>query len=215
MHRIISIAYIFLFTLIFNSCSYKEEESLIGRWESATKPFNLGATLIFEEDSSFTEIKEARVKYSYKLVGDTLISTSFSGLTGEKIIDSANVVIFQDTLILVRGKIGDQQETIMKRYDSLYTNTNGIIGFWKWAHQSGREAISEYHPDGKAAVSVLIDRRKGHYFTKGDSLTIVMPGTTLRDVYFELKGDSLFFPDKFAPLGKIFYRVKHENNSAE
>ncbi len=171
--------------------------------------------MIFEDDSSLTVIKEARVNYTYKLVGDTLISASFDGFSGKEIIDSALVTISGDTLILIRGKVGDQQETVMKRYDSVYTNTEGIIGFWIWPHQSGRDAISEYHPGGKASVNVLIEQRQGNYFVNGDSLTVIMPGTTLRDIYFQLKGDSLFFPDKFAPLGTAFFRVKEEGEKGK
>lgn len=209
MQRIIFITLFIFITLICSSCSEEEKNTLVGQWEPVTRPYNLGSTLIFEEDSSFTEIKEAKVAYTYELVGDTLISTSLSGLTGEKIIDSARITISGDTLILIRGKIGDQQETIMQRYDSVYTDTNGITGTWRWPHQSGRDALSKYHPDGKASVSVTIEKREGNYSVSGDSLlTVVTPGSSLRDIYFELKGDSLFFPDKFAPFGSAFYRVK-------
>lgn len=215
MQKITLVTQIFLLLIFFSSCSEEEKNTLVGQWEPAVRPYNLGNTLIFGKDSSFIEIKEARVKYTYELIGDTLISTSFSGLSGEKIIDSAKVTVFQDTLILIRGKVGDQQETIMKRYDSVYTLADGVIGFWKWPHESGRDAISEFHPGGKASISVIIDRREGVYSVDGDSLTIVMPGTTLRDIYFELRGDSLFFPDKFAPLGRAFYRVKDEDKPSE
>ncbi|HSP87818.1 MAG TPA: hypothetical protein VLN45_06775 [Ignavibacteriaceae bacterium] len=210
MHRInFNLVLIFLPILLI-SCS-EEKNSLTGKWEPVIRPYNLGRVLIFEGDSSYTEIKEARINYTYKLAGDTLISTSFSGFTGQTVIDSAHISISGDTLILVRGKIGDQQETIMKRYDSSYTNEDGIIGFWKWPHESGKDAISEYHPDGKASVCVTIERREGNYFVKGDSLTIIMPGTSLKNIPFQLKGDSLFFPEKFSPLGKAFYRVKSED----
>ncbi len=215
MIKIYSVISLILIAFTFYSCSEQKKKSIVGEWEPVTRPYNLGATLIFGEDSSFIQIKEARINYSYKLVGDTLISTSFSGITGEKIIDSAKVTIFQDTLILVRGKIGDQQETIMQRYDSVYTNTEGIIGYWKWPHQSGRDAISEYLPNGQASVSVLIDRQEGKYSVKGDSLTIVLSGVTIPDIHFELKGDSLFFPDKSASLGQAYYRVKEEDSSEE
>jgi hypothetical protein len=211
MYKINLYILLLLISLVMISCSEEKRETLVGQWEPVTRPYNLGPVLIFEDDSSFTEIKEARLNYTYKLVGDTLISTSFDGFSGKKIIDSAYVTISGDTLILVRGKVGDQQETVMKRYDSIYTNTKGIVGFWTWPHQSGKDAISEYHPGGKASVSVLIERRQGNYFVNGDSLTVITPGTTLRNIYFQLKGDSLFFPDKFAPLGKAFYRVKEED----
>jgi len=215
MQKIIITSLLFLITLTHISCSDEERaDTLTGLWEPATRPYNLGTTLIFDDDSSFTQIKDARVNYTYKLIGDTLISISLSGLTGEKIIDSARVIITSDTLTLIRGKIGDQQETIMKKYDSVYTDPDGIIGFWKWPHQSGRTAVSEYHPDGKAAVSVIIERKEGNYFVNGDSLTVIIPGTSLRDLHFELKGDSLFFPAKFAPFGTAFYRQnkKDEKN---
>jgi hypothetical protein len=204
------------FSLLLFSCNDQDEKvTLAGQWEPATRPYNLGNVLIFGEDSSFTQIKEARVNYTYELIEDTLISTSFSGLTGEKIIDSAKVTLFNDTLILVRGNIGDQLETVMVWHDSVYTLSDEITGFWKWSHQSGRDAISEYHPGGKAAVSVALEKREGNYSINGDSLTIVMPGTTLRNIHFELKGDSLFFPHKYAPFGKTFYRVKDEDKSEE
>jgi hypothetical protein len=202
-----------LFTMVIFllfSCAEEKENSLAGKWAPVVRPYNLGTTLIFGEDSSFIQIKDARVNYIYKLEDDTLISTSFDGFSGKRIIDSASVTIKGDTLILVRGKIGDQQETIMKRYDSVYTDEEGIIGFWKWPHKSGNEAISEFHPDGKASVSVLIDRREGNYFINGDSLTIVMKGTTYQNLHFVLKDDSLFFQDNYAPLGKSFYRVNEE-----
>jgi len=204
-----------LISLVILSCSEEKKETLVGKWEPVTRPYNLGSILIFEDDSCFTQIKEARINYTYILVGDTLISTSFNGFSGKETIDSAYVTISADTLILVRGKVGDQQETIMKRYDSVYTNKEGIIGFWKWPHQSGNDAISEYHPGGKASVSVLIDRKHGNYFVNGDSLTVIMPGTTMRDIYFQLKGDSLFFPDKFSPFGTAFYRVEEGKKQEE
>lgn len=211
MKRIDSIIIILLTILTLSSCSTENEKSIVGEWQPAVRPYNLGTILIFGEDSSFTQIQEARVDYTYELVGDTLISTSINGYTGEMVKDSAHVIISEDAMILTRGKIGDQQETIMTRYDSLYTNKDGIIGYWKWPHQSGRDAISEYHPDGKASVSVFIERREGYYSTKNDSLTIVMPGTTLKDIYFEIKEDSLLFSDsKYAPLGHKFYRVRDE-----
>ena len=180
MNRINHCILLLFSSLVMISCSEEKKDILVGQWEPVTRPYNLGTTLIFEEDSSYVQIKEARVNYTYKLVGDTLISTSFNGFSGKEVIDSAQVTISGDTLILVHGKVGDQQETVMKRYDSIYTNTEGIVGFWKWPHQSGRDAISEYHPGGKASVSVLIERRQGNYFVNGDSLTIVMPGTELK-----------------------------------
>lgn len=201
---------------ILISCTDKENENtLAGQWETTTRPYNLGSVLIFGEDSSFTQIKEARVNYTYELIGDTLISTSFSGLTGEKIIDSAKVTVFNDTLILVRGKIGDQQETVMRWHDSIYTHADGIIGFWKWPHQSGKDAISEYHPGGKASVSIIVERNQGTYSVDGDSLSILMKGVSFPNIYFELRSDSLFFPDKYAPLGKMFYRVNEEDEPEE
>ena len=215
MNRINHCILLLFSSLVMISCSEEKKDILVGQWEPVTRPYNLGTTLIFEEDSSYVQIKEARVDYTYKLVGDTLISTSFDGLSGKEIIDSTHVTISGDTLILVHGKVGDQQETVMKRYDSIYTNTDGIVGFWTWPHQSGKDAISEYHPGGKASVSVLIERRQGNYFVNGDSLTIVMPGTTLREIYFNLKEDSLFFPGKFAPLGTAFYRVKDKDEQEE
>jgi hypothetical protein len=208
MYRKKYIVSFFFISLIFNSCSNDEENKLAGQWEPVSKPYNLGTTLFFAEDSSYIQLKEARVNYTYELEDNLLISTSFNGLSGKIIIDSVNINIQGDTLILVRGKEGDQEETVMIRYDSVYNNKDGIVGFWKWPHQSAKDAISEFHPDGKASVSVTIERREGYYFVNGDSLTIVMPGTSLRDIHYQLKGDSLFFPDKFAPLGKSFYRIK-------
>jgi hypothetical protein len=198
-----------LISLLVASCS-ENKKSLVGHWESTARPYNLGTILIFDNDSSFTQIKEARVNYTYKLIGDTLISASIDEFTGKEIIDSAHVTISGDKLVLVRGKIGDQQETVMKRYDSIYSNSEGIVGFWKWPHRSGKEAISEYHPDGKVSVSVLIEKIQGNYFINGDSLTVFMMGSTLRDIYFQLKDDSVFFPDKFAPLGRSFVKVNKE-----
>ncbi|OGU70351.1 MAG: hypothetical protein A2V93_11655 [Ignavibacteria bacterium RBG_16_34_14] len=212
MYKINLFALLLFTALLLSSCSEEKKETLVGQWEPVIRPYNLGSVLIFEDDSSFTQIKEARVNYTYKLVGDTLISTSFDGFTGKEIIDTAHVAISGDTLILVRGKVGDQQETVMKRYDSIYTNTKGIVGLWVWPHQSGKDAISEYHPGGKASVSVLIEKGQGNYFVNRDYLTVIMPGTTLRDIYFKLKGDSLFFPDKFAPFGNAFYRVTNEKD---
>jgi hypothetical protein len=117
--------------ILLMDCTDEEKEiTLVGQWETTTRPYNIGSVLIFGEDSSFTQIKEARVNYTYELIGDTLISTSLGGLTGEKIIDSAKVTVFNDTLILVRGKKGDQQETVMQWHDSIYTLADGIIGFW-------------------------------------------------------------------------------------
>jgi hypothetical protein len=202
---------------VFSSCSNKEDNLLIGKWEPAVRPNNIGNVLEFGPDSLYNQITEARVNYKYKYEGDTLISISRNNyikdngeLESVEIIDSASITISGDTLTLIRGEIGDQQMTVMKRLDSVYTNKDGIVGFWVWPHQSGRNAISEYHPDGKASVSVLIDRKEGKYFVNGknDSLTVMVPGSNLRDIYFEIKGDTLLFPDKFAPLGKAFYRVK-------
>lgn len=210
--HIISLYGIFLsVSLITLSCSEDKKRTIIGEWELAIRPYNIGTRIIFKEDSSYIQIKEARVNYTYELDDNTLISTSFNGFTGQTIIDSAHITINGDSLILIRGKIGNQQKTIMKRYDSVYTKPQGIIGFWKWAHQSGKYALSEFHRDGHASVSVLIEHREGYYFVNADSVTIVMPGTTLRDIHYRLKEDTLFFLDKYAPLGKVFHKISKEN----
>jgi|GEM_PF-4981728 len=199
-----------LIILSFNYCSEEEKNTIVGQWEPVSRYYNVGSTLIFKEDSTIIQIRDAKVNYTYELAGDTLISTSFSGLTGEKIIDSAKITITGDTLILVRGKPGDMQETVMKKYDSLYTLKDTIIGVWKWPHSSGREAVSVFHPDGKATVYTSIERREGKYSIKNDSLTVVFPGTSYHNLKFELKGDTLTFPEKFAPMGKAFYRVRED-----
>jgi hypothetical protein len=217
MNTIKLFSYTLLFILIIiPACSKKEDKSIIGRWEPVYRPNNIGDILEFKPDSLYTQITEARVNYTYIYEGDTLISTSkdtFIKDNGKQetitIIDSASVTISEDILTLIRGKVGDQQMTVMKRLDSVYSGKEGIVGFWVWPHQSGKDAISEFHPDGKASVSVLIDRREGKYFVNDDSLTVMIPGTTLRDMPFEIMGDTLLFTDpKYSPLGRAFFRVK-------
>lgn len=209
--------YMLLFLLVtLPSCSKKQERLLIGKWEPVYRPNNVGDIIEFKPDSLYIQITEARVNYSYIFEGDTLISTSKETFINDKkeqesivIVDSAAVMISGNTLTLIRGKIGDQQMTVMKRMDSVYTNKEGIVGFWVWPHQSGRDAISEYHPDGKASVSVMIEKKQGRYFVNKDSLTIIVQGSTLRDIPFEVKEDTLVFTDpKYSPLGRAFFRVK-------
>jgi hypothetical protein len=75
--------------------------------------------------------------------------------------------------------------------------------------------ITEYQLGGKASESIIIERREGTYSVDGDSLSIKINEASLSDIYYELRNDSLFFPDKYSPLGKTFYRVNEEGESEE
>lgn len=185
-------------------------EKLEGTWVTVERPFNTKEILKFGPDSNLVITKETELNASYKVEGDKLISRSVEPTHQTEFTDTAKINFSGDTLIMKR-----KHHDIEKISELTRVTANGrksIIGKWNWQDELGRPGIITYKENGELTAKLQLDEKSGKYIVQNDSLSFVFPGTTLRDLAYRFKEDTLFIttPDGKRELAHVRYKDEEE-----
>lgn len=184
-----------LLLLTLSSC-VEDKNKLEGNWVTVEKPWNTREILMFNEGGGLTLRKETELSGKYRLDGNKLISITANPMNNLEIIDTADVVLTEDSLFMTRKLHGEPKTTKLSRISG---DVDEITGNWKWFDDLGREGTITYKDDGTLYALLVVDEKTGVYKAENDSLTLSFQGTTYRGLPYRLNNDTLFI---LSPDGK-------------
>jgi len=163
-------------TSIYNICYAQSSNAnaLIGNWESVNTVNNRVQLLKYESDSTFYTQSALPAEYSYNIIGNKMIATLLR--SNKIIIDTTDIIIKKDTLISILRRNDSAEITTMIRIPGENSDSNGIVGNYKWKYPNAHTAFSKFTKDGIWIFRLPVETEKGNYKVSHDTITVSYAG---------------------------------------
>ena len=168
-----------------------------GNWESVTSKNGRRMMIKIKPDSSFIIQSVLSADYSYRIIGDKMITKFKNENSGKLIIDTMKIKIKKDTLISIFNRNGKPEVTTMIRTPDNRVNKPEVAGNYTWIYPNGKTAFSKFTKNGLWLFRLPIQIIKGKYGISKNILTFnyEYPDTTKDQKKFWLKGKLLILTD--------------------
>ncbi len=201
-----------LFCFQIVSFSQKKQISpLAGNWESITLSNSRGLIMQFNPDSTFIFQIVLAADYSYKIIGNKMITKFTNENSGKVFIDTSTIQIKKDTLISTFKRNGKDEVTTMIKDPKKNKSEKGILGNYTWTYPNGHTAFSKFTKDGKWLFRLPIQTTKGKYHIQDNIVTFNYTGSdTLADKKkFWIKKNILILTDAKSGKEDMYKRVDY------
>ena len=206
---------IFLMSLIIgvlfctNIFSQKNRTKIFGNWESVKSKSNYVDMLQLLPNGTYISESVAASDYTYKIFGDTLITSLKVFEKDTVIIDTSTIEVRNDTLINTYRAGGKEMTTKMVRMNGEKILNKNIAGDYVWRYPNGHLALSRFTKNGELLFRLPRLLTRGKFSIKGN--TIVFHNPYLKDEAknFWLKGNLLIVTNPKTKEQSMYHRVEY------
>jgi hypothetical protein len=147
--------------------------SLVGLWDSATTSNGgIGSTLEFRADGTFVEATTVIVNAFYRATGGRLVIAE-KPFAAEAPADMSVRIEVEGDVLRWTGPDGS---TVRKeRLGGAEAGKPGIVGAWRYRHDTGATAFERYTDDGRMFFRLPMKSWVGRYVVKGSQLVLTRP----------------------------------------
>ena len=147
--------------------------SLVGLWDSATTSNGgIGSTLEFRADGTFVEATTVIVNAFYRATGGRLVIAE-KPFAAEAPADMSVRIEVEGDVLRWTGPDGS---TVRKeRLGRAEAGKPGIVGAWRYRHDTGTTAFERYTDDGRMFFRLPMKSWVGRYVVKGSQLVLTRP----------------------------------------
>ncbi len=205
---------IFLLLVLIPQISYsqkKHNSPLSGDWESVVLSNSRGIMMKFNPDSTFTFQIVLAADYSYKIIGNKMITKYKNDNSGKVFIDTSKIEIKKDTLISTFKRNGKDEVTTMIKIPGKNKPSKSIVGEYTWKYPNDHIAYSKFTKDGKWLFRLPIQTTNGKYHIIDSVVTFNYTGSdTLVDKKkFWIKKNILILTDVKSGREDMYRKVDY------
>ncbi len=189
----------------------KNRLTIMGNWESAASSNGRGLMMKFNPDSTFAFQVVLTADYTYKIIGNKMVTKFKNPNSGKTFIDTSKIEIKKDTLISTFRRNGKDEITTMIKFPNENNPNKSIIGKYTWKYPNGHTAFSKFTKDGKWLFRLPIQTTKGKYHIQDSIITLnYADSDSLVDKKkFWIKGNILIFTDAKTGIEDMYKRVDY------
>ncbi|MCL5030206.1 MAG: hypothetical protein M1480_14440 [Bacteroidetes bacterium] len=206
--------FIFLLLMLIQTFSYSQKKHtspLTGNWESIALSNSRGLLMKFNPDSTFTFQVVLAADYSYKIIGNKMITKYTNDNSGKIFIDTSTIEIKKDTLISTFKRNGKDEITTMIKTSGKNNSNKSIAGSYTWKYPNGHTAFSKFTKEGKWIFRLPIQSTKGKYLIKDSLVTFnyANSDTLIDKKKFWVKKNILILTDAKSGKEDMYKRVDY------
>ncbi len=155
------------------AASTLQTPSLVGLWDSATTSTGgIGSTLEFRADGTVVEATTVIVDAFYRATGGRLVIAE-KPFAAEAPADMSVRIEVEGDVLRWTGPDGS---TVRKeRLGRAEAGKPGIVGAWRYRHDTGTTAFERYTDDGRMFFRLPMKSWVGRYVVKGSQLVLTRP----------------------------------------